>query len=63
MNDLERLLTTTEVAALLHLHVNTVRRLGDRGLLRYYRICRRGDRRYHREDVLRFLEESRDLPG
>ncbi|MBA3795612.1 MAG: helix-turn-helix domain-containing protein, partial [Chloroflexi bacterium] len=30
------MLTASEVAELLHLHVNTVKRLGDRGELAFY---------------------------
>ena len=51
------LLTVREVARLLHIHSNTVRRWSDRGLIRAYRISRRGDRRFKREDVARFLAE------
>jgi excisionase family DNA binding protein len=53
------MLTASEVAQLLHLHVNTVKRLGDRGELPFYRVCRRGDRRYRLEDVLAFLARNR----
>ncbi len=51
------LLTVREVAQLLHIHSNTVRRWSDQGLIRAYRICRRGDRRFKREDIARFLVE------
>jgi hypothetical protein len=44
---------------MLHLHVNTVKRLGDRGELKYYRVCKRGDRRFLLEDVRRFLDQNR----
>jgi excisionase family DNA binding protein len=52
----ERMMTTREVAEALHLHVNTVNRLGDRGELVFYRVCERGDRRYRPEEVSAFLE-------
>ena len=52
-------LTAAEVAEMLHLHVNTVKRLGDRGELKYYRVCKRGDRRFLLEDVRRFLDQNR----
>lgn len=55
----ERMLTAQEVAHLLHLHVNTVKRLGNRGELPFYRICKRGDRRFKLEDVMAFLARSR----
>ena len=51
------LLTVRKVAQLLHIHTNTVRRWSDRGLIRAYRINVRGDRRFKREDIARFLAE------
>ena len=47
------MLTTTEVANLLHVHTNTVRRWSDLGILKAYRICSRGDRRFYRADIAR----------
>ena len=58
-NELGPMLTATEVAAMLHLHVNTVKRLGDRGELPFYRVCKRGDRRFRMEDVMQFLTKNR----
>lgn len=49
------MLTTREVAQLLNLHVNTVRRWSDQGILRAYRIGPRGDRRFKRQDIDDFL--------
>jgi excisionase family DNA binding protein len=57
--DLGPMLTASEVAELLHLHVNTVKRLGDRGELPFYRVCKRGDRRFRLEDVLEFLARNK----
>lgn len=54
------MLTVREVADLLHIHTNTVRRWSDRGVLRAYRIAQRGDRRFRREDVARFLADLND---
>ena len=54
-NSARALLTTGKVAQLLHVHINTVRRWSDRGLIRAYRICARGDRRFDRADIARFL--------
>ena len=51
------MLTVRQVAQLLHIHSNTVRRWSDRGLIRSYRISRRGDRRFKREDIAHFLAE------
>jgi len=49
------MLTIKDVARLLHIHVNTARRWSDQGILKSYRITRRGDRRFRREDVEAFL--------
>lgn len=56
-NQLGPMLTVREVAQLLHIHSNTVRRWSDRGLIRAYRISRRGDRRFRGADVAHFLAE------
>jgi len=58
VSELGPLLTASEVAAMLHLHVNTVKRLGDRGELPFFRVCRRGDRRFRLADVMAFLTNS-----
>ena len=59
VKELGPLLTASEVADMLHLHVNTVKRLGDRGELPFYRVCKRGDRRFRVEDVMSFLQRNR----
>jgi excisionase family DNA binding protein len=59
VTELGPLLTASEVAQMLHLHVNTVKRLGDRGELPFFRVCRRGDRRFLLSDVMAFLANSR----
>ncbi len=56
-NRAPNMLTSSEVARLLHVHVNTVRRWSNQGILRAYRIGPRGDRRYRREAIAKFLEE------
>ncbi len=48
-------LSVTRAARLLGVHPNTVRAWSDQGRLRYYRINRRGDRRYRVGDLERFL--------
>ena len=47
--------TTREVARLLNVHINTIRRWSNSGMLRAYRIGARGDRRFERADVLDLL--------
>ena len=54
MNDM---LTVREVARLLHVHPNTLRRWSNNGRIRAYRITPRGDRRFKREEIVRFLAE------
>ncbi len=54
----ESFLTVPEVAHLLHIHNNTVRRWSDEGILKTYRISRRGDRRFKKEDINRFLDKN-----
>jgi len=61
MSEEETLLKPREVAAWLGVHVNTVKRLGDRGDIPYYRIGSRGDRRFRREDVRTYLQNGRAL--
>ncbi|HEY4768779.1 MAG TPA: helix-turn-helix domain-containing protein, partial [Candidatus Limnocylindria bacterium] len=58
-NEVGKLLTATEVAEMLHLHVNTVKRLGDRGEIPFYRVCKRGDRRFRYDDVVSFLHRPK----
>jgi len=54
---LEELMTVREVAGPLHVHPNTLRRWSSSGRIRAYRISARGDRRFRREEVIRFLAE------
>ena len=55
--DLE-MLTTTEVAKLLHVHPNTVRQWANRELLHGYRLGSRRDRRFKQGDVDRFIGQN-----
>ncbi len=49
------MLTVKDVAKLLNVHVNTVRRWSNSRIIKSYRITRRGDRRFRREDIANFL--------
>jgi excisionase family DNA binding protein len=51
------MLTVREVARLFHIHPNTLRRWSNKGRIRAYRITPRGDRRFKREETVRFLAE------
>jgi excisionase family DNA binding protein len=54
---MSNMFTVREVARLLHVHPNTLRRWSNKGMLKAYRINRRGDRRFRREEIIRFLAE------
>ena len=56
------LLTTSEVARMLHIHINTARRWSNRGFLRSCRVGPRRDRRFHREDIMEMLSDIRSTP-
>ena len=60
--DFEGMLTASDVGRLLCIHINTVRRWSNRGVLRSYRIGPRGDRRFRRKDIDMFLKE-RQIEG
>jgi len=51
------MLTVREVARLLHVHPNTLRRWSNDGRIKACRINRRGDRRFKCEEIARFLAE------
>lgn len=62
VNRAEHYLTSRELASLLNVHINTVRRWSDQGALQAYRLGPRGDRRFSRESIATFLARS-DLVG
>lgn len=53
---MNRLMTVREVAYELHVHVQTVKRI-DPADLPFFRVTRRGDRRYDPRDVALYLKE------
>ncbi len=60
-NNENELMKPAEVAHLLNIHINTVRRWSNEGILRAYRISSRGDRRFKKQDILNLLNRSVDL--
>ncbi len=52
---LEPMLTTSDVARLLNVHMNTVRRWSNQGIIKAFRIGSRGDRRFRQEDIDYFI--------
>jgi len=71
VEDMERkgqsndMLTVREVALLLNIHINTVRRWSNMGILKSYRIGPRADRRFRRDEIISFLfqETKGNRPG
>jgi DNA-binding transcriptional MerR regulator len=57
INEIDRLLTVREVALMLHIHSNTLRRWSDTGMIKSLRISARGDRRYRHEDIVSFIDQ------
>lgn len=57
-NEINPMLTTSDVARLFNVHINTVRRWSNQGILKTYRIGSRGDRRFDQKDVERFLDQK-----
>jgi excisionase family DNA binding protein len=53
------MLRAGEAAQLLGVHVNTIRRWSDKGILISYHIGPRGDRRFRRVDLESFLKQGR----
>jgi excisionase family DNA binding protein len=58
VNQAEPMMTTSEVARVLNVHINTVRRWSNMKILKAYRIGSRGDRRFNQEDIDSFLAKS-----
>ena len=54
-SQIEPMLTVGEVARLLHIHINTVRRWSNQGIIKSHRITSRGDRRFKQGDIALFI--------
>lgn len=52
------MLTVSDVARLIRVHINTVRRWSNQGVLKAYYISSRGDRRFQKEDIYNFLRQK-----
>jgi len=51
----ETLLSAGKAATLLNVHINTIRRWGDNGILPVYRLGNRRDRKFRRTDLDKFI--------
>jgi len=58
-SNLPEILTLQQVSEVLNVHPNTLRNWDNNEVLRAVRYGKRGDRRYHKEDVLRILNRSK----
>jgi excisionase family DNA binding protein len=59
--EFSHMLTASDVARLINVHRNTVRRWCNMGLLRTYRISSRGDLRFQEQDVYDFLQQKLNI--
>ena len=55
VEEIDSLLTAGEAANLLHVHINTVRKWSNLGILPSFRIGPRSDRRFRKKDLMTFL--------
>ena len=53
------LLTLKEASAILKCHPNTLRQWDNKGILVAVRFGERKDRRYHKEDILKLLNQKK----
>jgi excisionase family DNA binding protein len=58
--DSDRLLTTGQASRVLNVHVNTIRRWSDLGIIESYRIGLRGDRRFRLGDLATMLVDGQE---
>ncbi|OGO31594.1 MAG: hypothetical protein A2Z29_02905 [Chloroflexi bacterium RBG_16_56_11] len=63
LEEMRPMLTVKDVARLLNIHVNTVRRWSDQNIIKSYRVTSRGDRRFRQEDIARYLAELNHQNG
>ena len=54
-------LTTSQAAKLLNVHINTLRRWTNMGVLQSYRVGRRSDRRLTQRDIEHFIHKGSSL--
>lgn len=57
-DELPKLLTLKQTCDILQVHPNTLRDWDRKGILKAVRIGQRGDRRYYKEDVMKFMKRK-----
>jgi excisionase family DNA binding protein len=50
------ILTTRELAKILNVHINTIRKWADRGIIPYRKVGKRNDRLFDKNDIQTFLD-------
>ncbi|NCS99303.1 helix-turn-helix domain-containing protein [Candidatus Parcubacteria bacterium] len=53
------MLTLQQASDILNVHPNTLRNWDNEGVLKAIRYGKRGDRRYHKEDVIELLNKNK----
>ena len=56
--EMDPMLRVSDVARLLSVHINTVRRWSNQGIIKVYRVGSRGDRRFRQEDITTFISKE-----
>ncbi len=59
----EDLITTREAARLMNVHVNTIRRWSNRGIVVAYRVGPRADRRFLKSEIIRLAHKLHQNNG
>lgn len=59
-NDLSKLLKIKEAAQMLSVNPETLRRWDNDGKLLAIKVSSRGDRRYKKEDIQKFIEQNKN---
>jgi len=57
--ELPDMLTLQQASDILNVHPNTLRNWDNEGVLKAIRYGKRGDRRYHKEDVIELLNKNK----
>ena len=57
IEDMPEILTLKQACEALNCHPNTLRNWDNQGILKAIRFGKRGDRRYHKEDILNILNK------
>lgn len=58
---MKSMMTSKQAAKFLNVHINTVRRWSDQGLLKCCRVGKRKDRRFTEDDMREFLGSNHEV--